>query len=170
VSSDPEVPDFETPGLPVHPAPGSAWVTAAGLPLPALQRLAATFHDGLRTLPDEWSAGVLTVGLFVTSDADTVHVVPRAHLLTPLPTGDQRFDLLVWDEFAPEEVLDPAVEECGRIDSASLLLVHIHSPVGGGAGAQIRLRVGTAPGLTRSMLDDPVWLSRLVRDPAAVFA
>lgn len=113
---------------------------------------------------------MLTVGLFATPDGASINVVPRAHLMARLPTGDQTFDLLVWDEFAPEDVLDPAIEECGRVETASLMLIHVHSPVGGGAGAQIRLRVGTAPGLTVPTLDDPVWLARMVRDPSSVFA
>lgn len=113
---------------------------------------------------------MLTVGLFASPVGATVDVVPRAHLMTRLPTGDQSFDLLVWDEFAPESVLDPAIEECGWVEAASLLFIHVHSPVARGAGAQIRLRVGAVDRATRQRLDDPMWLSRLVRDPETVFA
>lgn len=155
-----------------QPSP-SGWVSREGAPVPAMQHLAGTFHDALTRQADPWSAGVLVVGLFCDLGSNTVLVVPRVHLLRPLPTGDQRFELVAWEEFTPQPVLDAAIEECGHVADTSLMFIHVHSPVAlverAGAGAQIRVRVGVLPGLNRDMLDDPVWLGRLVHDSGDIF-
>lgn len=153
--------------------PPMGWVSREGAPVPAVQRLAGTVHDTLARLDGPWSDGVLVVGLFADPDTGTVLVVPRVHVLRPLPTGDRVFELMVWEEFAPQEVLDAAIEECGHVTDTSLMLIHVHSPIDDAdrpaAGAQIRVRVGTLPGLTQQTLDDAVWLGRLVHSSADIF-
>lgn len=138
-----------------------------------MQHLAGAFHDALTRLEETWSAGVLVVGLFADADSDTVLVVPRVHVLRPLPTGDHVFELVVWEEFTPQAVLDAAIEECGHVADTSLMFIHVHSPVTYAdkvsAAAQIRVRAGVMTGLTRDMLDDPVWLGRLVHDSGDIF-
>lgn len=151
-------------------------VSREGAPVPATGHLAGTFHDALTRLTGPWSAGVLVVGLFADASSGTVLVVPRVHVLRTLPTGDQVFDLMAWEDFTPQEVLDPAIEECGHVTDTSLMFIHVHSSITYvdkvatvGAGAQIRVRVGVMAGLTRDLLDDPVWLGRLVHDSGDIF-
>lgn len=157
-----------------HEPPPSGWVSREGVQVPAVQRLAGAFHDALARLASPWSAGVLVVGLFAEPSTGTVLVTPRVHLLRPLPTGDHGFELVPWEDFTPHEVLDAAIEECGHVTDTSLMFIHVHSPIGyrdrPAAGAQIRVRVGVLPGLTQQMLDDPVWLGRLVHSSDDVFA